>query len=258
MGFLFAESRRLDDEATSSKLGPFIHRFTEEDVVLDLGCGVGIELSVIGNLAHCVVGLDIDPDVLSVAKKALHKETGNNVELIRADAFFLPFKPSSFSKLICTDLLEHLREYTKLVGCMKEVLCTEGDCLIRIPNKWTIDEILLVVVSLLRPSKSLWNVRHVSFFDLHDVVGLFSCEGFAYVDAFTKGCMLTNAISVVLAIASVLLTVLFHGDYYKVRYYFIALSKVHSRAHTRIFRIRSGSLPKMPLFNYMTVLFKRR
>jgi len=162
-GFLFAERKRWNGEVASSKVKLFIRHFTEKDVVLDIGCGV--ELSVVSDFAQYVVGLDIDPDFLRVAKEALGNKTKKNVELVRGDAY-LPFKTSSFSKLLCFDILEHLPNPRRLVDGIKEVLCQRSFCVIRIPNKWTIHEFLLMLVSRLKHGNkgSLWNVRHVSFF----------------------------------------------------------------------------------------------
>jgi len=62
--FLFAQTKR-----TESKVRPFICMFHPSDVVLDVGCGAGIELKELGNLVCMCVGVDIDERVLQLAKR---------------------------------------------------------------------------------------------------------------------------------------------------------------------------------------------
>lgn len=252
LGFYFAETKRWDRETASSKVRPFLRYFSEGDAVLDAGCGVDIELNVVSDFVEYAVGLDIDSSVLRIARYFLGKKT-KKIDFIRADVCFLPFKTSSFSKILCFDVLEHLTHPEKIVDRMKKILCSEGECFIRIPNKWTLDEFLLMIVAKLRHTKDLWSVRHVSFFDLEEIVKLFSNEGFSYLHGYTKGSFMSSILTAILTSASVLLNVLFYNNYYKNRYYFAALCRF--RPQVKIFYF-TRELPKYPSFNYLTMVFR--
>jgi SAM-dependent methyltransferase len=252
-GFRFAESKRWKGATATSKVRPFLNHFNEGDVVLNDGCGVGIKLNADSAGVEYSVGVDIDLSNLRTARHFLGNKA-KKIDFVRADIYFLPFRTSSFSKILCFDVLEHFTHPEKIVGRMSDVLCSEGECFIRIPNKWTLDEFLLMIVSKLRHSKDLWNVRHVSFFDFREIVELFSKEGFSYSVGYTKGSFASNILTAtILNVASVLLNFLFHNNYYKNRYYFGALRRF--QLQTKIFYLNVGLL-KYPSFNYLTMVFR--
>lgn len=255
LGFRFAESKRWKGATATSKVRPFLNHFNECDVVLDVGCGVGIELNAVSTRVKYSVGLDIDLSSLRAARHFLG-DKAQKIDFVRADICYLPFKTSSFSKLFCFDVLEHISfVQEEVINGLKGVLCSEGECLIRVPNKWTLEEFLLMIVSKLRRSKGLWNVRHVAFFSLKEIVELFLNDGFSYVDGYTAGSLVSNILTSILTIASVPLNILFHNNYYKCRYYFGALCRFHPRIN--IFFVRRA-FPKMPSFNYFTIVFRHQ
>ena len=98
--------------------------------VLDLGCGDGsfvknfIQEGIVGNF----IGVDISSSMLSSAKKLLQ---GDNVDLIAADGFTLPFIDDTRFDLIHLDsVLHHLIGKTRsksrdLVEEMLEILSTK-------------------------------------------------------------------------------------------------------------------------------------
>jgi len=146
----------------ASKVRLFLNHFNEDDVVLDAGCGVGIELNAVSTRVKYSVGLDIDLSNLRTARYLLGNKI-QKIDFIRADICHLPFRTSSFSKILCFDVLEHLICPIKAIDGLRSILSSGGECFIRVPNKWTIGEFLLMIVSKQRRSRGLWNVRHVSF-----------------------------------------------------------------------------------------------
>ncbi len=254
-GFRFSESQRWKAATKASKVYPFIDRFSKNDYVLDIGCGVGIELNITSTKADFSVGTDIDVKNLITARSFLKQKS--KIDFVRADIHFLPFKDEAFSKILCFDVIEHLRFPDRAVKEISRIVKTDGEGYIRLPNKWTVHEGLLRILALSKPSKGLWNVRHVSFFSLKDIIHLFSRHGFSYLDGYTKGDLRYNLKVSILAIASVFVNgfvVLLGGQYYKVRYYSNALNSSHQK--TKIYSYKPN-FENMPLFSDYLVVFKR-
>lgn len=252
-GFLFSESRRLKLKYSDSKVLRFIHSFQGKDIVLDIGCGVGIELICCCDYVQSMVGLEIDRNVIRTAQKALNENDKRNVDLVIGDALSLPFRPNAFSKILCFDVLEHLVNPKLLVSNMRNLLQKKGVCVIRIPNKWTIHEILMMVTTMHRNRSNLWNIHHVSFFDLKKIKKFFSDRGFVLVEGFTQGGLLNSIATVVYTLASIFLAIIFWADYCKDRYYFAKLHGIQSK--NRMFWIGPDSGSKMPSLSYLSLLF---
>ncbi len=67
--------------------------------ILDVGTGTGFLASLLAELGHEVVGLDISKGMLNVARRK------TKVDFILGDAESLPFKDESFDAVICRHLL---------------------------------------------------------------------------------------------------------------------------------------------------------
>jgi ubiquinone/menaquinone biosynthesis C-methylase UbiE len=104
LGFRFAESKRWKKATATCNVRPLLNRFSEDDVVLDAGCGVGIELNAVSTRVKYSVGLDIDLSNLRIARHFLG-DRAQKIDFIRADICYLPFRTSSFSKILCFDVL---------------------------------------------------------------------------------------------------------------------------------------------------------
>jgi len=88
------------------------------DTILDAGCGTGLLFSYIANSARLIIGVDISPKVLEVAKNLIKKSGLNTVSLVRADADFLPFKNGVFDKAFAITLLQNMPDP---ISTLKEI-----------------------------------------------------------------------------------------------------------------------------------------
>ena len=77
--------------------------------VLDLGCGTGTLAIMAADRAPSarVVGLDVDPDILSIARRKVAR-SGVRVTLAEGSATDPPFAPGSFDRVLTTLVLHHL------------------------------------------------------------------------------------------------------------------------------------------------------
>lgn len=108
------------------------------DVILDIGCGSGTDLINCGKFVRKAVGLDIDKNSLSTANYLFKKSGLKNIKLLEHDANQkLPFKNNSFDKVICSDVLEHLKKRELALKEVKRVLKKNGSLFLVVDNPHT-------------------------------------------------------------------------------------------------------------------------
>lgn len=109
--------------------------------ILEVGCGAGRDMILFSSKGARYVGLDCDYEIVGVAKKKLVKEEGIGT-LTVADATKLPFKDRSFDKVSCSEVLEHIPEYTKTLKEINRVLKPDGKAAFTVPNRHSLKGII--------------------------------------------------------------------------------------------------------------------
>ncbi|MBC7261528.1 MAG: class I SAM-dependent methyltransferase, partial [Chloroflexi bacterium] len=69
---------------------------TQQDKVLDVGCGAGLWTLAIAPGVQCIVGLDLRPHLVQNAKTQSDRQGHRNTAFIVASATALPFRDNSF------------------------------------------------------------------------------------------------------------------------------------------------------------------
>jgi ubiquinone/menaquinone biosynthesis C-methylase UbiE len=100
------------------------------DVVLDVGCGTGYFTMLIKNKADHVVGVDIDCAALRIAG-----EFTPECDFINADVTKLPIKDKSATKVLCTEVLEHVEDDVGLMMECHRTLTDGGTLVCSSPNE---------------------------------------------------------------------------------------------------------------------------
>jgi ubiquinone/menaquinone biosynthesis C-methylase UbiE len=122
---------------------------TKNDVVLDIGCGLGFIELELNRLVDFdaknrfqIIGIDIAISALRNAKhkmkegkKKLGIRTIDNVNFVAGHASFLPIKPDSIDKIVCSAVLEHLPDDRYAVAQFLMALKPCGEILLFIPVK---------------------------------------------------------------------------------------------------------------------------
>jgi len=104
------------------------------DNILDMGCGEGFYSMVLDNLYNCkITAVDFDPEILALAHKWL--DGRSNVTLEQGDITKLRFPDSSFDKIVCTEVLEHIDDDKTAIKELYRVLKPGGVIAITVPNK---------------------------------------------------------------------------------------------------------------------------
>jgi ubiquinone/menaquinone biosynthesis C-methylase UbiE len=100
-----------------------------KDIVIDLGCGTGYFTSLIKDSVEYAVGADIDSAALAIAKEYCPDQ-----DFLLSDASRLPFRDNAATKILCTEVLEHVLDDQRLVGECFRILRDEGAIVCSSPN----------------------------------------------------------------------------------------------------------------------------
>lgn len=92
--------------------------------VLDAGCGVGFGTHYLAVNGACeVVGVDIAPEAIEYAVGHYQNE---NLRYALADCVALPFWDDTFDLVFCSNVIEHVEDYMKLIDEVLRVLVAGG------------------------------------------------------------------------------------------------------------------------------------
>jgi ubiquinone/menaquinone biosynthesis C-methylase UbiE len=92
--------------------------------LLDVGCGNGPFEYLVNNKTCQYTGIDIaDADNFDY----------KNSKIITFDGENIPFADNSFENIICTEVIEHIENPSKIIGEMYRVLKPNGLCIVTLP-----------------------------------------------------------------------------------------------------------------------------
>jgi SAM-dependent methyltransferase len=114
----------------------------KKDLVLDAGCGEG------RHTFHCfrndcsILGMDLDKKSLLKARWVLgemkkRKDGKGEVLFLRGDALCFPFRTSAFDKIICAEVIEHVRDDRLGIAELARILKAGGKIAITVPTTVT-------------------------------------------------------------------------------------------------------------------------
>jgi len=117
----------------------FARSFGENKDLLEVGCGSGMGLGYLANVANSIIGVDVDENNVNAAKKYYYgQKTGEErrkPEIGVMDAHKLSFSEGSFDLVLLFEALYYLREPEKFIGETRRVLRGGGNIIICTVNK---------------------------------------------------------------------------------------------------------------------------
>ena len=108
--------------------------------ILDIGCGTGRHTGAVIRAGDCrVVGTDLIFDDLKQAVGRLTfqrkmRQGGTHWDLCAADIRCLPFADNAFDAVICSEVLEHIRQERRALEEMRRVLKAGGVLAVSVPR----------------------------------------------------------------------------------------------------------------------------
>jgi SAM-dependent methyltransferase len=96
-------------------------------VAVDIGCGVGSNLKILGSAGLNVIGLDRSFRALSLAQKKI------KFPLLNGDLNKLPIRPKSVGLIVAMDILEHLDNDIGSIRSFYQALKEEGILILTVP-----------------------------------------------------------------------------------------------------------------------------
>ena len=110
---------------------------SDSDTVLEIGIGTGSSLRYYPKKTN-VIGIDISPDMLNLAKKKIQKNDIPNKSISLMDGEALSFSDNSFNKVVAMYVVSVTQNPEKLISEMKRVCKPNGD--IYIVNHFSSDK----------------------------------------------------------------------------------------------------------------------
>lgn len=108
-----------------------IFKISKKQKILDLGCGDGLNISVLWKMGiKNVVGVDISKDLIKKAKILNPKN-----KFYQGRASKLPFKDNSFDVVLVDSVFHHLMSYPKPITEIKRILKDSGKLCFIEPHK---------------------------------------------------------------------------------------------------------------------------
>jgi SAM-dependent methyltransferase len=97
--------------------------------VLDVGCGVGIDLPQLARRvgdAGRVIGLELDPDLVRAARQAIGAENRPALQVVQGDAEQMPFTDVQFDRVRADRAVQHMERPERAIAEMWRVLRPGG------------------------------------------------------------------------------------------------------------------------------------
>jgi SAM-dependent methyltransferase len=107
------------------------------EILLDAGCGEGRHCFGALERGARVIGLDLDLQSLRPAAGGLRdraREIGSLGGMLQGNTFHLPFRNETFDKVICSEVMEHVHDFTAVAVELARVTKRGGRLAITIPT----------------------------------------------------------------------------------------------------------------------------
>jgi ubiquinone/menaquinone biosynthesis C-methylase UbiE len=144
--------------------------FEQKDIVLDAGTGLGHLLHELSPRCSQIYAIDTNLDFLKRVRPRIGE---TNIVLLQADIRRIPFGPSRFTKVICTEVLEHLPEPLPAIEEFHRLLKPGGICVIAVPTRFSER-----LYSILNQDYSQNQQEHVTILRKNQWTALFRSAGF--------------------------------------------------------------------------------
>lgn len=115
-------------------------RPSEDDVILDLGCGAGLQTALLGRKARRVIGVDVSEGAIGRARTDPYLVKGAvHIEFICSSLMEARFENEMFDKIYSFCVLEHIPDYRQVLQECFRILKPAGWMVFSVDGLATID-----------------------------------------------------------------------------------------------------------------------
>ena len=141
---------------------------SQKSSTLEVGCGDGFLSHLMAKRGLSVVGVDIS----SFRAKYAHKKC-LDADFICADGRYLPFISEVFNFVICSEVFEHVPDYTSIIDETYRVIKKKGALLVTVPYREQ-----LSLVQCPHCLKKFYQAGHIHSFDEEKIMCDLKKSGF--------------------------------------------------------------------------------
>jgi SAM-dependent methyltransferase len=123
-------SRRIDTRTRMRVVFGLFSKKDEPSLAFVCGCGVGVECKAFRDRGVSVVGLDVNREAIRVANSNMPGGF-----FVIGSATHLPFKDGSYSRIVCSAVLEHIRDDKRAILEMERTLMDGKELVITVPRR---------------------------------------------------------------------------------------------------------------------------
>lgn len=105
-----------------------------EDVVVDVGCGDGGALNFCAARGAHLIGVDIDPGVISHVQQRLEGSAARKMEFMLIESPTLPVADATATRVICTEVLEHVDDPAQVMAELARIGKPGARYLLSVPD----------------------------------------------------------------------------------------------------------------------------
>jgi ubiquinone/menaquinone biosynthesis C-methylase UbiE len=162
----FEEAYRLSIEKSKKVL-------KSDYKVLEIACGTGIISLGIADKVNSVVGVDISPKMIAIAKEKATKQSINNVHFHTGDGYSLQYENSIFDAILLFNVLHVVKEPNTVLTEAYRLLKTDG-YLITATDCYSEPVPFLKKLDVLVPKimKQFGIINYLSYFRKKDIISL--------------------------------------------------------------------------------------
>ncbi len=171
-----------------------IDRYCEKEnrLTVDLGAGIGVYLKNLGEKYEQVLGIDNNPEMLKWGNKTF---TEPNISYMSGDARTLPLKNACTDMVVCSEVLEHIKESRLCLKEIHRILKPGGRLLLSMPQPWSLLEVTARVAltpRLLPLARRIYRepvypTGHINLISANKMRDLLIKQGFTINEFFRSG-----------------------------------------------------------------------
>lgn len=151
---------------------------SKDDVVLDIGCGNGIQTALVASRCKKVVGIDVSDQAVDFAKRVVgYMNRGGNIEILKLRLEDAGFESESFDKIFSICVIEHIDNYREVLEEAYRVLKRGGQMILSVDSLENIKDGALVE----KHRKEYSVVRH---FSADELGGILEEVGFENINVY--------------------------------------------------------------------------